>query len=455
MAIVRLTSARAVGALVKRLIADKSSGLQAAIHACKAFANGNTYMERQLFVHMCEGLVDLVQPALFIEDFLPVVCALTADPIKNVRISLAGFFATLCARYAEFGADREDVRAMMDKLRQDVDVDVRQALLREEERNSSSGAGQMVDDADGGRHADEAMDLLDDHKLDDGQDGSDPELDDLLNHSAADRDEEAAATAAAAASRVRRLSATEEDAARVIVMQHELLKEGVREDKTENELLRPDEEKQIVRLQQQPAFADREPQLQLHHDTQPHEQRGNNQHPQLHVDPTAPLRVLPALALSNAGRARVGHPAHVATPRGPMQSHAALTRALAQRETDDAAVAEGHDAPPSSAPMEVDSPAQQHGSPAHGDHGGEQPPDQPAVTAAATPSSDSTMATDGEDGSSDSAKSASSSSPAAAVDGEPGRAHKQQLLHQNGVDKHATAVAAAEQDEAEHSIDLT
>ena len=134
VAIVRLTASRAVGSLVKRLMSDNSGGLSAAISACKAFANGNTYMERQLFVHMCEGLIDLIPASLFIDEFLPVICALTADPIKNVRIALAAFFSALSSRYVEYGAEREDVRAMMDKLRQDVDRDVRQAMMREEER---------------------------------------------------------------------------------------------------------------------------------------------------------------------------------------------------------------------------------------------------------------------------------------------------------------------------------
>ena len=83
VAIVRLTASRAVGSLVKRLLADNSSGLHAAISACKAFANGNTYMERQLFVRICEGLLDLIPAPLFIDEFLPVVPPIAHTPHRQ------------------------------------------------------------------------------------------------------------------------------------------------------------------------------------------------------------------------------------------------------------------------------------------------------------------------------------------------------------------------------------
>ena len=336
VSIVRLTAARAVGSLVKRLLTDSSQGLHAAISACKAFANGNTYMERQLFVHMCEGLVELIPPALFIDEFLPVVCALTADPIKNVRIALAAFFSALCAKHPQFGAEREDVRAMMDKLRQDTDRDVRNALIREDERRrSAERERQAAEDAERSRN-DES--LLEDERMAGSDDGD--ELDELLGHSTKDREEEAAERAKIIQ---RRLSASAEDAEKVATMKAQLERDGVKEDRAENELLDPAEEKEIQRLPQQPTWD-----MQLDALVAPASEAVHNGggHPPLVIPLHSP-------GGGGGGKGLGHHPAHVATPRGSPGHHPAPVAMPPPLE----AKAGGGGGGGATAPMEVDSPA--------------------------------------------------------------------------------------------------
>ena len=237
---VRLTASRAVGALVKRLYSHDQQSMQPAIHACKAFANGHTYMERQLFVAMCESMLDLVDPELFIDEFLPVICALTADPIRNVRISLAAFFAELQAGYPQYGAHRDDVTAMMNKLRDDVDLDVRQALVNHREEATEELANSAAIEAN--VDAPEASELGDAARppspLGVLVDDSDRELDEILGHSLADREEEAAASLhVPSALRARRASHEQQ----VLELQLALAGDGVKEDRSENEILSPEQ----------------------------------------------------------------------------------------------------------------------------------------------------------------------------------------------------------------------
>ena len=310
VAIVRLTASRAVGSLVKRLMSDNSGGLSAAISACKAFANGNTYMERQLFVHMCEGLIVLIPASLFIEEFLPVICALTADPIKNVRIALAAFFSVLSSRYVEYGSEREDVRAMIDKLRQDVDRDVRQAMMKEEEKKREAEKERaLMEEMEKSRNE---SSIADSKRMDDD---SDRELDEILGHSANDREEEAAERAK---SMPRRLSASqEEEIVKIAEMQHHLAKEGVREDKAENEILQPSEEKEMQRLPVDPiVLTTTKKAADNHMDIDSLKTAGDGGEG---TTGHLPHITLPVLTQSHA---RVsGHPAHVATPRASVSPH--------------------------------------------------------------------------------------------------------------------------------------
>ena len=330
VAIVRLTASRAVGSLVKRLMGDNSGGLSAAISACKMFANGNTYMERQLFVHMCEGLVDreglvdLIPAPLFIEEFLPVICALTADPIKNVRITLAAFFSVLSTRYVEYGAEREDVRAMMDKLRQDVDRDVRQAMMREEDKKREAEKERaLAEEIEKSRNE---SSVADSKRMDDD---SDRELDEILGHSANDREEEAAERAK---SMPRRLSASqEEDMAKIAEMQQQLARDGVREDKAENEILQPSEEKEMQRLPVDPIVLNTTKKAtDVHMDVDSLKTTGESS------DATTahlPHITLPVLTHSHA---RVsGHPAHVATPRASVSPHTFPQQLLPAEDSSD------------------------------------------------------------------------------------------------------------------------
>ena len=255
---------------------------------------------------------------------------MTADPIKNVRIALATFFSSMCAKYPQFGADREDVKAMMDKLRQDVDRDVRNALIREEERKrSAEKERQMAEELERSRHEDS---LLEDERMA-AVDGEDNDLDELLGHSTKDREEEAAERARILS---RRRSASAEDAEKIVEMQKELRKEGVREDRAENELLDPVEEKEIQRLPAQPLWD-----MQVD-SIEPHYSPGGG---------GSPL-VIPLT--STAGKSIGHHPAHIATPRGGSVNHSPVAL---QRALEPAKPHSGGGGGASHAPMEVDSPA--------------------------------------------------------------------------------------------------
>ena len=272
-------------------------------------------MERQLFVHICESLFDLIPTSLFIEEFLPVICALTADPIKNVRIALAAFFSVLSTRYVEYGAEREDVKAMMAKLGQDVDRDVRQAMMADEDKKLQAEKERaIIDEIEKSRNE---SSLGDSKRM---EDDSDKELDEILGHSANDREEEEAAERAK--SLPRRLSASqEEELVKIAEMQHELAKDGVKEDFAENEILTPTEEKE---MQRQPV----DPIVLL--SNSPSKKATTDSHMDVDSlkaavegsDATAdhlPHITLPVLA-HTPGRVS-GHPAHVATPRASVSPH--------------------------------------------------------------------------------------------------------------------------------------
>ena len=295
--------------------------------------NGNDVQRAYpIFIGNCEGLVDLIPASLFVEEFLPVICALTADPIKNVRIALAAFFSVLSARYVEYGAEREDVRAMIDKLRQDVDRDVRQAMMREEDKKKEAEKERaLVEEMEKSRNE---SSLADSKRMDDD---SDRELDEILGHSANDREEEAAERAAK--SMPRRLSASqEEEILKIAEMQQQLAKDGVKEDKAENEILQPSEEKEMQRLTVDPIVLTTTKKAADNHmdvDSLKTASDGSDA-----TTSHLPHITLPVLTHSHA---RVsGHPAHVATPRASVSPHSFLP-------ADDSADQGG-----GSAPMEVE-----------------------------------------------------------------------------------------------------
>jgi len=429
VAIVRLTASRAVGSLVKRLMSDNSGGLSAAISACKAFANGNTYMERQLFVHMSEGLIEgLIPPSLFIEEFLPVICALTADPIKNVRIALAAFFSVLGTRYVEYGAEREDVRAMIDKLRQDVDRDVRQAMMKEEDRKREAEKERaLMEEMEKSRNE---SSIADSKRMDDD---SDRELDEILGHSANDREEEAAERAQ---SMPRRLSASqEEDIVKIADMQQQLAKDGVREDKAENEILQPSEEKEMQRLPVDPIVlaTPKKPATDSHMDVDSLKAAGDGNDASSGAGHALPHITLPVLTHSHA---RVsGHPGHVATPRASVSPHSFAEQLLST----DGSSGQGQGG--GSAPMEVEestneSPASDTAATAASDAGESMltEDDQPAAPLSTADESGAAQAD--KNGAHDSA-AANGSGDASNGGSGTKAAVDSTFAHQNGIEKHS------------------
>ena len=152
---------------------------------------------------------------------------------------------------------------------------------------------------------------------------SDKELDEILGHSAADREEEEAAERERAKAMPRRLSASqEEDIVKIADMQQQLAKDGVKEDRAENEILQPSEEKEMQRLPVDPvvlAAATSKRPSDNHMDVDCLKAAGEASDADgVHL----PHITLPVLAQPHARLS--GHPAHVATPRGSVSAHSFL-----------------------------------------------------------------------------------------------------------------------------------
>ena len=127
--IVRMTAARAMGHLLKRLQFDQSPGADACLHAIKTFASGVTYMDRQLFIRMCEGMIGVVDVQTFERELIDILFGLSNDATANVRIVLSELISSLATKHAEYIHNKmADFNVVLARLRADEDADVRDAV---------------------------------------------------------------------------------------------------------------------------------------------------------------------------------------------------------------------------------------------------------------------------------------------------------------------------------------
>lgn len=96
----------------------------------KKFAESQKWFERQAFVHICQKLIEeqALDTEQFATDFLPAMLDLSADPIPNVRITLARTLAQSVMPLVYFTTDdnpsHERLIQILSKLADDEDVDV-------------------------------------------------------------------------------------------------------------------------------------------------------------------------------------------------------------------------------------------------------------------------------------------------------------------------------------------
>jgi hypothetical protein len=95
-------------------------GLDTCIQAIKSFSTGNTYMDRQLFVRMCEGMFNVIDIEMFQREFLPSLLSLANDPIRNVRRVLLDALIQILVDHPDYCSN--EVRAVEATLRNDTVV---------------------------------------------------------------------------------------------------------------------------------------------------------------------------------------------------------------------------------------------------------------------------------------------------------------------------------------------
>eukprot|EP01113_Clastostelium_recurvatum_P025173 TRINITY_DN3026_c0_g1_i2.p1 TRINITY_DN3026_c0_g1~~TRINITY_DN3026_c0_g1_i2.p1 ORF type:complete len:671 (+),score=193.31 TRINITY_DN3026_c0_g1_i2:151-2163(+) len=89
-----------------------------------ALATEPYFASRQMFVLVCEPLVDIMPPARFTGMFLNPLLALANDKVANVRLAAALVISQKLIASAEY-RDHPEVKAAYDRLKQDTDRDVR------------------------------------------------------------------------------------------------------------------------------------------------------------------------------------------------------------------------------------------------------------------------------------------------------------------------------------------
>eukprot|EP00743_Colponemidia_sp_Colp-15_P002536 GILK01002749.1.p1 GENE.GILK01002749.1~~GILK01002749.1.p1 ORF type:complete len:764 (-),score=122.74 GILK01002749.1:190-2481(-) len=130
---VREVAIQGLGALVERLGEIDSSWQAEIIRTIQSLATAHTFKDRQLFVAMCEYLMDDVGQATFEREFLPHLKQLSRDHVPNVRLSVSRMLAKHFEKNGAYTSHAE-VQAVASCLRDDEDYDVRCYLLPEAER---------------------------------------------------------------------------------------------------------------------------------------------------------------------------------------------------------------------------------------------------------------------------------------------------------------------------------
>lgn len=129
VAAVRRRAVIAVPHLLDRLYRDAGEeGCGHVVEEVDLFADSKTYKERQLFLLMGEAMLSMNElHPLFKSIFLPKLLKAAGDSVINVRIC---FCRNILPKLTKANAlEADDMKALMDRLNSDPDVDVKDLLL--------------------------------------------------------------------------------------------------------------------------------------------------------------------------------------------------------------------------------------------------------------------------------------------------------------------------------------
>jgi serine/threonine-protein phosphatase 4 regulatory subunit 1 len=87
----------------------------------------NTFLERQLYLRICNAIVNVISEQRFKEDFLPLMVSLCKDNVCNVRIILSQFLAQTLTQIESFRFDLK-IRSALYILQKDSCKEIQQNL---------------------------------------------------------------------------------------------------------------------------------------------------------------------------------------------------------------------------------------------------------------------------------------------------------------------------------------
>jgi hypothetical protein len=124
-ATVRNIACESTGALLTRLYKDDTEAYTQCMQQYRELSSSNTFLQRQLFVRMCEGMVSCHAsvPGLWAE-LLPNLLRLARDPISNVRLALAKLLRRSLWEKEAFTALQPQVIQILAILSKDEDKDI-------------------------------------------------------------------------------------------------------------------------------------------------------------------------------------------------------------------------------------------------------------------------------------------------------------------------------------------
>ena len=130
VAAVRRTAALALGRLLVRILSFSTpkTVLASCLNDMHAFASSVTFMDRQLYLRMLEGVVMLDQrlPAELVEQFLTRALTLASDKTSNVRLTLAHTCRILLSHVHSHQSPI--VREIVQRLSADAHAEVRRTI---------------------------------------------------------------------------------------------------------------------------------------------------------------------------------------------------------------------------------------------------------------------------------------------------------------------------------------
>lgn len=120
---VRNIACESMGALLLRLHKDDPKAYEECLRQHLDFSTSATFLRRQLFVRMCEGIV--VSHDASVPSLLPHLLRLARDPISNVRLAVAQLTRRSLWEKETFAALQPQVAQILHVLSKDEDRDIK------------------------------------------------------------------------------------------------------------------------------------------------------------------------------------------------------------------------------------------------------------------------------------------------------------------------------------------